>query len=184
MSLRRVFFVVVPVVLLISAFIYWQLGGFEEVKVEAVEVQNYRLVGKQYVGTVQHPAMEKLFEEIKGHWESGELPGVVTVAVFKEPATEKDTVEQFVGVLLPAEAPLPHLPQGYELLEIPASQAVRASLEANAAVWPTPDKLREAITTYAATEGYPLRKDVLLEKYHGPDRLEVEVPLLSGTIAE
>lgn len=179
MSFRKIFFIVIPVVLALAAVIYALLGGFREAEISLVEVKGgYRLAGKPYVGTLKNPALTQLLDEVGSHWESGALPGVLTVAILKEPLTDKDTVEQFIGVLLPAGAEPEKLPASYEVMEVPARQAVRASLDAHASVWPSPDKLRDKAEAFARERGYTLQSEVFFEMYHGPSRLEIEMPLL------
>ena len=103
MSVRKTLLIIIPVFLLIATAGFWYLGGFNEPEVsEVVVVGGYTLVGKEYVGTLKHPALNELLDEVSKRWEAGEFPGVLTVAVLKEPKTDKDTVEQFIGVLLPA----------------------------------------------------------------------------------
>lgn len=179
MSFRKILLVVVPIVLVVATLIYWQLGGFKEAQAEIVEVEGgYTLVGKHYLGTLKHPALQNILDEVGERWERGELPGVLTVAVIKEPVTDKDTVEQFIGVLQPASVKLPQLPEGYEIMQVEAQKAIRVSLDAHASVWPTPDKLRRKAEDYARENGLNIQPHMLLEKYYGSQRLEVELPLV------
>lgn len=182
MSLPKILLIVVTIFLVAAAVVYWQVGGFEEPSVQTVAVEggHYRMIGKPYIGTPGHPELEKTFREIRKRWEGGELPGIMAVAVFKEPLTNKDTLEQFVGVLLPPNTAAGPLPEGYELLQIPVQQAVQAKVEAHSVVWPSPGSLREKIVQFAGQQGQLLRGDVTLEKYVSPRRLEVEVPIDSA----
>jgi hypothetical protein len=179
MSLPKILLLVISIFLVVAAVAYWQLGGWEEPSVQTVAVEGgyYRMVGKPYRGTPGHPELEKIFREIRKSWEGGSLPGVIAIAVFKEPLTNKDTLEQFVGVLLPPDTAPDPLPEGYELLQIPVQQAVQARVEAHSVVWPSPGSLREKIVQFAAQQGHGLRGDVTLEKYISPRQLEVEVPI-------
>jgi hypothetical protein len=182
MSFRKILIIVIPSILLVSALIYWFLGGFKDPQVEVVEVkEGYTLVGKHYLGTLKHPALQDILDEVGQRWESGELPGVLTVAVLKEPVTDKDTVEQFIGVLLPASEQLEALPDGYEIMQVEAQRAIRVSLDAHASVWPTPDKLRQRAEEHAREKGLSIQPHILLEKYIGSDHLEVELPLEPAT---
>lgn len=179
MQTRKILGIVIPLFLLIATGIYWLLGGFREAEVALVELeQGYTLVGKQYVGTLEHPALQDLLDDVGRRWEAGELPGVLTVAVLKEPKTsKKDTVEQFIGVIIPQNTAPGQLPKGYERLELPANSAIRVRLEAHPSVWPTPDKLREKAEAFAQEHGYEVQPGILLEKYYGNNRLEVELPI-------
>ncbi|AHM60738.1 hypothetical protein D770_12410 [Flammeovirgaceae bacterium 311] len=180
MSFRKILLIVIPIVLVVATLIYWQLGGFREAQAELVEVEGgYTLVGKHYLGTLQHPSLQEILDEVGQRWERGELPGVLTVAVIQEPVTDKDTVEQFIGVLLPAAESLKQLPQGYEIMQVEAQKAIRVSLDAHSSVWPTPDKLRQKAEDYARENNIKIQPRMLLEKYYGPGRLEVELPLVS-----
>lgn len=177
MPTRKIVLLTAAVVLVVSAIIYARLGGFKQAEVALVSVKDgYRLIGKPYKGKFNHPSLNKLLDEVGMQWEAGEIPGVLTVVVLKEPGNGNDTTQQFIGILLPAKAPAEKLPQGYELLQIEASQAVRVSLEANSAVWPSPDKLRDKARAFAGEKGLRLAPNLLLEKYYGPNRLEVEIP--------
>lgn len=178
MSTPKILLIVVSVFLLVAAVAYWQLGGFKEVEVALVELEGeYRLVGKPYRGRLKSPELNGLLEEVNARWTAGELPGVLTVAVLKEPASDKDTVEQFIGVLLSAGEEPGVLPAGYSMMQLPATKVVRASPQGHPSVWPSPDQLRAKVEAFAREQGYPLQPDILFEKYHGPDKLEVEIPL-------
>ncbi|EMR02242.1 hypothetical protein [Cesiribacter andamanensis] len=179
MSFPKILLIVVSLVVAAAAVAYWQLGGWQEASVQTIAPEGgaYRMVGKPYTGTPGHPEMEKIFRDVRKRWEGGELPGMMAIAVFREPLTNKDTLEQFMGVLLPPNFTPSPLPEGYELLQIPARQSVQARLEAHSSVWPSPRTLREKIEGYAQQQGHQLRQDVTLEKYVSPRRLEVEVPI-------
>lgn len=176
MSVKKYAFYVVLLTGILTLLGYYYLGGFTGRELEVVEVNDYRLMGKRYFGRLDNPALEDVFYEVRSQAESGAPSGTLAIVVLKEPETGKDSVEQFIGILLdqPAQA---SLPQGWELFTIEANRAVRNTIRAHNLVMPRPKEIRDEIEEYAREQQLPLRTDITIEKYLGERHLEVEVPL-------
>jgi hypothetical protein len=176
MSVRKYIFYVVLLAGVLTLLGYYYLGGFTERSVELVAVNDYHLAGIRYQGKLGTDALEEIFYEVQDKVRDGSLAGTMAIMVLKEPQTGKDSVDQYVGVLLenPGEA---SLPQGWERFTIEASQALRSSIRAHNLVMPSPKEIRDEIQDYARKHELPLRTDVTIEKYLGERHLEVEIPL-------
>ncbi|WP_017731306.1 hypothetical protein [Nafulsella turpanensis] len=166
-------------VLLIAAVIslagYIYLGGFKDRELALVEVNNYHLIGKHYTGTLQNEALGDIFFEVQDKVQQDELEGVLTVVVLKEPVEEKDTVEQFIGVL--TEQPVEELPEGWEHFTVEADQAVRSTIRSHNMVMAKPNVIREELEAFAKEQGLKLQPNISIEKYIGERHLEIEVPV-------
>lgn len=176
MSVKKYVFYVVLLTGILTLLGYYYLGGFTGRNLEVVEVSDYQLVGKRFQGKLDSPALEEIFYEVRNQAQSGTPAGTLTIVVLKEPETEKDSVDQFIGILLdqPAEA---SLPEGWERFTIEADRAVRNTIRSHNLVVPKPNVIRDEIEHYAQAQQLPLRKDITIEKYLGERHLEVEVPL-------
>lgn len=166
-------------VLLLTAVIslagYYYLGGFKERELSLVEVGDYHLVGKHYRGTLENEALGSIFFEVQEKVQMGVLDGVLTVVVLKEPVEERDTVEQFIGVLL--EQPVEEVPDGWAEFTVAASQAVRSSIRSHNMVMPKPNIIREELEAFAQEKGLSLQPGISIEKYVAERHLEIEVPV-------
>lgn len=176
MSVKKYVFFVVLLTAIITLVGYYYLGGFKGRTLDVVEVSDYQLMGKRYYGRLDSPALEDIFYEVRSQAQSGSPSGTLVIVVFREPESEKDSVDQFIGILLdqPAES---RLPEGWESLTIEASRAVRNTIRSHNLVMPKPNVIRDEIEEYAQSRQLPLRKDVTIEKYLGERHLEIEVPL-------
>lgn len=176
MSVKKYVFFVVLLTGIITLVGYYYLGGFKGRTLDVVEVDDYQLTGKRYYGRLDSPALEDIFYEVRSQAQSGRLEGTLVIVVFKEPENEKDSVDQFIGILLdqPAES---GLPEGWESFTIEANRAVRNTIRSHNLVMPKPNVIRDEIEEYAQEQQLPLRKDVTIEKYLGERHLEIEVPV-------
>ena len=166
-------------VLLITAVIslagYIYLGGFKERELSLIEVEDYHLVGKHYRGNLENEVLGNIFFEVQNKVQQGELDGVLTVVVLKEPVEEKDTVEQFIGVL--TQSPVAKIPKGWERFIVEADQAVRSTILSHNMVMPAPNVIRGELEEFASGKSLELQPAISIEKYIGPRHLEVEVPV-------
>lgn len=175
MSGKKYIIIVLLLTALISLAGYYYLGGFKERELSLVEVENYHFVGKHYIGTLENEALGNIFFEVQDKVQKGALEGVLTVVVLKEPVEEKDTVEQFVGVL--TEVPVEKVPEGWERYTIGAKQAVRSTIRSHNMVLPKPNVIREELEAFAAEKDLKLQPNISIEKYVGERHLEIEVPV-------
>lgn len=176
MSVKKYVFYVVLLTGILTLLGYYYLGGFTGRTLDVVEVNDYQLVGKRYQGKLDSPVLEDIFYEVRNQAESGAPAGTLSIVVFKEPDTAKDSVDQFIGILLdqPAES---SLPEGWESYTIEADRAVRITIRSHNLVMPKPNLIRDEIEEYAQAQQLSLREGVTIEKYLGERHLEIEVPL-------
>lgn len=177
MSVKKYVFYVVLLAGIFTLLGYYYLGGFTGRTLEVVEVSDYQLMGKRYQGRLDSPALEDIFYEVRSQAESGAPAGTMAIVVLKEPETGKDSVDQFVGILLDGPLEAANLPEGWEMFVIEADRAVRNTIRSHNLVMPKPNVIRDEIEEYAQAQQLPLRTDITIEKYLGERHLEVEVPL-------
>lgn len=175
MSGKKYIITVLLLTALISLAGYYYLGGFKERELSLVEIEDYHLVGKLYRGTLENEALGNIFFDVQDKVQKGALEGVLTVVVLKEPVEEKDTVEQFIGVL--TEEPVEEVPEGWERHTIEAEQAVRSTIRSHNMVTPKPNVIREELEAFAAEQDLNLQPGISIEKYISERHLEIEVPV-------
>jgi hypothetical protein len=154
---------------------YYLLGGFKERELNLVEVGGYRLVGKEFKGRFGNQQLEDIFFEVQEHVQEGEPAGTFTIVVLREPENEKDTLHQFIGILL--DNPSAPVPEGWQPFELDAEQAVRSTIRSHNLVMPKPIAIREELEDYAQTQNVKLQPGITIEKYLGERHLQIEVPL-------
>ena len=176
MSAKKYVFFVILLSGIIALGGYYYFGGFTEREQELVEVNDYHLVGKHYKGKLNSKELEDIFYEVRSQYEKGEPAGTLTLVTIKEPATGKDTLEQFIGIL--TESPgATTLPKGWETYTIEAEQAVRNTVRAHNLVMPKPEEVRDEILVFASNKNLNLKPNISIEKYLGERHLEVEIPV-------
>ena len=85
-----------------------------------------------------------------------------------------DDVKLFIGVKLNAGAS--DFPEGYERLTIPASNAIRATIEAHNVVMPSPENI-ELLMKEKATQLNLRIQDFTIEQYFSERELTIEIPV-------
>ncbi len=175
MSIKNYVIAVLVVSGIIALAGYYYLGGFKEREMELVEVGDYRLVGKEYIGRLDNKALEEIFFEVQEHVQEGAPAGTFTMVVLREPENEKDTLHQFIGILL--DNPAAAVPEGWKPFALDAEQAVRATIRSHNLVMPKPNAIREELEEFAREQGVALKPGITIEKYLGERNLQIEVPL-------
>ena len=175
MSLKTYILSVLLIAGIATLLAYYFLGGFNERELALVEVDGYRLVGKEYRGTLGTKGLEEIFFEVQQKALEGEYAGALAIVVLQEPKDEKDTLHQFIGILL--EDPAGPVPAGWETFELNAEQAVRSTIRSHNLVMPKPHAIREEIEAFAQEKDVALRPEITIEKYLGERHLQVEVPV-------
>lgn len=177
MSVKKYILYVLVLTGIIALAGYYYFGGFEETELQLVEVNDYHLAGKYYKGTLSNKQLEDIFFEVRRQYEKGEPAGTFSIVVLKEPETAKDTVEQFIGIILQEPVAASSLPAGWESLHIKAGQAVRSTIRSHNLVMPKPFAIKEEIKTFAQAQNLKLNPAFTIEKYLGERHLEIEIPV-------
>ncbi|HNP18444.1 MAG TPA: hypothetical protein PKL31_08435 [Fulvivirga sp.] len=157
-------FVALAAVGVITAIIFYLLGGGQELKFELL-TKDITVYGKSFIGKYDDPATGKLFEEAKNHVLSNPNE---TIAVVSYHFDHEDSVKQFIGFVSNKIYDLPKL----EMKEV---TFIKTKLEAHALVMPNPHDVKEKAQEFAAQKG--LKLDIFsIELYHAERDLEVLFP--------
>lgn len=154
---------------------YYVLGGFKERELELAAVNEYHLVGKEYKGILGGKQLEEIFFDVQEQLQEGEPAGTFTIVVLREPKDEKDTLQQFVGILL--EDPSAAVPEGWQPFTLEAGKVVRNTIRSHNLVMPKPHAIREEMEAFAREQEVALQPGITIEKYLGERHLEIEVPV-------
>lgn len=158
-------------VLIVGAYLY--LGGLNKVDYSIENVSDYNLVGVLYQGEGDSPEIEKAFFEAKDYLEAGKFKGVLTIVHYNDTTLAEEELKMFIGVKL--ESGTSDLPANYSRLSIPASNAVRAQIEAHNVVMPSPTTIEAKMRETA--EGARLElQNFTIEQYISENLLIIEMP--------
>lgn len=177
MSVKKYLLFVLLLTGIITLAGYYYFGGFEEREQELVTIGDYHFAGKYYKGTLKDNELENIFFEVREQYEAGSPAGIFTIVVLKEPETPKDTVEQFIGILLNEPVAENALPKGWETFTVEAEQAVRNTIRSHNLVMPKPNEIREEMKDFAEAQNLRLNEEITIEKYLGERHLEIEIPI-------
>lgn len=157
---------------------YYYFGGFEEPELQVVEVNNYHLAGKHFKGILSNKELEKIFFEVRSQYDKGTPAGTFAIVILKEPETAKDTVEQFIGIILEKPADELPLPAKWETLTIEADKAVRSTIRSHNLVMPKPHEIKVELREFARAHKLQPDTTITIEKYLGERHLEIEIPII------
>jgi hypothetical protein len=157
-----------PLVLLVLLLIYYQLGGFNKVRITIHEPQDIYIIGKEYSGRYQSKEAKDLYYKVKELINDRELKGYITIVNY--PTKNNSKVKYFIGVLSQAQDTI----DGWEQLEIRNySKIIRLNFNKHNLVMPKPFKVREMAEDFAISKGYEL-KGLTIEKYKTERELEID----------
>jgi len=151
-----------------SLYLFYTLGGFNEIQVSKKDFGTIELAGIQYKGTPQNESLRQSFMEMERLQKSNE--GAVIHTIYQvEPGGKLDTMEVFIGIekkfLLTAE-------EDKAILSLDASNAVVAEIKANRWVMPGPKKVKTKIRDFAKKEQLP-EPNLFIDQILGPESVRV-----------
>ena len=161
----------VAFIIIVGTYLY--LGGLNKVEYSVESVSDYNLVGVHFQGEGDSKEIEEAFFTAKDYIESGRLKGILTLVHYNDTTLADEELKMFIGVKL--EAGTSNLPEGYERLTIPASNAVRAQIEAHNVVMPSPTTI-EAKMRETAKEARLELQDFTIEQYISENLLIIDMP--------
>lgn len=163
---------IVAFVLIMATYFY--LGGLNAVDYTVERVTDYNLVGVHYQGKGDSTAIEDAFFEAKTYIEEGSLKGILTIVHYNDTTLANEELKMFIGVKL--ETGTTNLPDHYQRLTIPASNAVRASIEAHNVVMPSPGTIESNIRKTAEEANLELQ-NFTIEQYISANLLLIDMPV-------
>lgn len=162
--------------LIILCVVYYFLGGFNTIKIQIVNTENYVIAGKTYQGSFKEDSLKAHFFQMKAYVDRGQLEGTVSVVNYDLEYTSADSIHQLMGVLLDAPPFKPVDIQDIQIDTLVAQKALRVIVKAHPAVMPRPDQVVKKIQAYAR-ENSLLLKEYSIEQYVADNEIWVDVPL-------
>ncbi|PWJ39322.1 GyrI-like domain-containing protein [Sediminitomix flava] len=148
--------VVLPIIFLSLGLAVSKLGVLDDVGIEVQEQEGFRLVGKEFNGTVDDKKLGKIMEEVYGLSEQTQLQYVVYYQ--GNPDQSDEAINIFIG-LKTSE----NLEGDFKELVLKPYKAVRTEIE-NSFFAPNPANVNKAIKEYAAQHQLKL-EDTYIEFY-------------------
>jgi effector-binding domain-containing protein len=158
------------VVILVGMAFYYLLGGFSEIEMRVVAVEDIHLIGYEYRGTPQDENLEKTFQKIEELLAAHPENRLNTI-YYVEPAGKLDTMTVFVGTEYNEK-----MAGDLEEKIITSSQAIVASLRSHRFVMPGPDRVKRKIEEYARENGLETQ-GIYIDRIVGDDHVDVLAPL-------
>ncbi|MDF9795684.1 hypothetical protein OKW21_000947 [Catalinimonas alkaloidigena] len=170
---KKLVMIGLPLIVLIL-LIYYFLGGFNQVEIQRVTVDDYYFTGHLYRGPYQEEELKSQFFQMHEYVETGTLNGIVGVLNYDIENLSEDSIQQFIGVILDEKTQ--QIPTGLEQDTVFANEALRAVIRAHPIVMPNPDQVVDMIRSQARDRGISL-KEFSIEQYVGEQEIWVDIPL-------
>jgi len=166
------FILISGLILIVSFFAYYFLGGFNEVKYSIQTAHSYEIIGKEYSGRNNSIKLESIYSLTRELLDS-RFPGGVLVIVNDESRydDESNKVWYFIGII--SNERKGQLPEGYLIRKFTSKNIIRANIESHNMVMPKPEKVRRKAMKVADSEGMRLSK-FTIEKYLGEGLIEID----------
>lgn len=159
-------------IIVILFSIYYQLGGFDEIKAGRSSSSSYSIAGQWVRGKAVRKEEGKIFYNLKERIEAEELKGILTLIDFKGDTLEEGEVSHFIGVILDKE--ITALPSGLEIIELEAKTTYKASLTMHPLVMPNTRAVEKKLSVIANTNGERLRP-ITIEMFFEDNSVMVEM---------
>ncbi len=164
---------VIIVLLVISAIAYTILGGFKPLSMSITENTTTHIVGKYFKGKMASDTLQDIFLQAREIVENHEEVTAIAIAYYGEVDEETGLVTNFIGFKTDGGLPS-YSPEGWTLRTFEAPKSVKACIEANILVMPTPEDMQDKLRKYSAEND--IKPDsIFIEYYTGPSNLCVEL---------
>lgn len=171
--IKKITLIALPVLALI-VLAYYLLGGFNQIEIQKVKVDDYHLVGHYYEGPFKEKELKSYFFQMQDFVENETLQGTVGVINYDANQSAEDSIRQFIGVILDKNSQ--QIPSGLRQDTIPAREALRAIIRAHPIVMPNPVQVVEKLRAKAGEDKISL-KEFSIEQYIGEQEIWVDIPL-------
>ena len=172
-GIRKLLGLLAVLLLITLLAIFHQLGGFNPVRIELVQVDNYHMVGRHFEGSFRSDSIRVYFNEMKSLVLQGKVEGQPVIIYDQEPDGTRGFSRSFIGIVLTDNDASP---ADLENREISASHAIRVSKDAHISVMPKPEKIAKKIKRFSEQHG-ALPAGPSIEIYMPNNRLVIEQPV-------
>ena len=148
-------------------FLFQIMGGFNDIKVDLVDLGTLELSGVRYRGKPEDEALRDAFARIESMQKENQESQIHTI-YYIEPAGRMDTLEVFVGL----EKKWVRKEEALEELKFDANQAIVARIKAHRFVMPGPVKVKSKIIDFASKNNLT-EPGIFIDRILGPDEVMV-----------
>lgn len=151
----------------LGLFLFYSLGGFNDIQVERENLGSIELTGIHFRGTPMEDSLKDTFLSIEDLIKESDEAKLHTI-YYVEPGGKRDTLEVFVGT----ESKWIDKQKNMISLEFDGSQAIVARIKAHRFVMPGPEKVKEKIRDFAKTNQLE-QPDLFIDQIVGPKQIMV-----------
>jgi hypothetical protein len=148
-------------------FVFYSMGGFNEVQLEVLESKDINLSGRHFIGIPQDKKLAKAFQEIE-KIKNTYPDAVLHTIYYAEPSGKLDTMEVFVGL----ESKLMDKSVKYDQVIFTGENVIIATIKSHRFVMPGPSKIKNIIIDHAKENNLPV-PDVFIDQIVGLDEVKV-----------
>jgi hypothetical protein len=150
-----------------SLYLFYFLGGFNEIQVSTKNLGQIELIGIHYKGTPQNEELGQAFKKIE-MLKNQHDGAILHTIYYVEPAGKLDTMEVFVGI----ERNWLVDEKDFDLISYDGSQAIVAEIKANRFVMPGPKKVKSKIADFANGSNLAI-PNLYIDQIIGTDEVKV-----------
>ena len=175
MSSKTLYLIVIVVCLsVVSAGIYFILGGFEETEVYFFDGTDRMVIGKEHFLKNDKKSFYAEMDSAKADLLSGVLKGKLTAVIYQDEWQEKDSLHCFIGVAQDSvKGGVVRLPAGYDYRQFSTDRIYKIFVTQSMWVVPSPKTLEETLQVRSIEEGEVLQP-VTFELYYEDGSFSVE----------
>jgi len=164
--------IIVICLAIISACIYYVLGGFEPVQVYSFDGTTRAVIGKEYVIPEGNKTFYATMDSAKRDLIEGKLDGMLTAVIYQDESLI-DSIRYFIGVSQDSVSGVVRMPSGYTYRQFKTDKIYTLFITQSGWVRPTPEEIEDLMQATADEEGQTL-KPYTFELYYQDGSLSVE----------
>jgi len=166
-------FIILIILITLSTIVYALLGGFKSVDMSVNKEPDIYIYGTEIKSKLGSDSLRNAFMEARGLVENQNEAIAIAIAYYGEANEETGAVFNFIGILLNDSSTKMRI-DGWETRRFKAPQSIKACIEANVLVMPTPEDMLSDLKEYSH-ENQIEPDSIFIEYYSGPNNLCVEL---------
>lgn len=151
--------------------LYYQMGGFEEVKAYQLNPINRTIAGKYFYTTYTDPELQHHFDKCVELVLKGDIDGTVTTVDYLPDTLKENMRMQFIGVSLNSD--MAEIPSGFEVRHFESKERFAVFLSMHPFVRPRIPTLESMLRVEAVRAGFEL-SDVYFRLRYPDNSISVE----------
>ena len=166
-------FITLAILITISTVVYAILGGFKSADQTINNKPLIYIYGKEIKSTLGSDSLKNAFMKARDLVEKESEASAIAIVYYGEANEETGEVFNFIGTLL-KESNTTLKIEDWAVRKLEAPNSVKACIEANVLVMPTPDDMLSNLKEYSY-ENKIEHDSIFIEYYSGPNNLCVEL---------